>query len=108
MTYVNVLNSTSAYPQAAPGGVGAPTVIPGARNGTETVSFYGRTNPFEGPLENFFFTGDLAFQWNDSVDLDAWAGRVQAGYTFADAPWTPVLTYSYQTFSGDDPNTTGL
>jgi hypothetical protein len=62
----------------------------------------------KGPLENFFFTADLAFQWNDSVDLDAWAGRVQAGYTFADAPWTPVLTYSYQTFSGDDPNTTGL
>jgi hypothetical protein len=108
LTYVNVLNSTSAYPQAAPGGVGAPTVIPGAREGTETISLYGRTSPFEGTLENFFFAGDLAIQWNDAVDLNAWAGRAQVGYSFASAPWTPVLTYSYQTFSGDDPATAGL
>jgi hypothetical protein len=108
LTYVNVLNSTSAYPQAAPGGMGAPTIIPGAREGTETVSLYSRTSPFDGPLENFFFTADLAYQWNDSVDLTAWAGRAQVGYTFASAPWAPVLTYSYQTFSGDDPATPEL
>lgn len=108
LTYVSVLNSTSAYTQAAPGGLAPPTVIPGARDGTETISIYGRTTPFDGALENVFFTTDLAYQWNDRVDLEAWAGRVQAGYTFAEAPWTPVLTYSYQTFSGDDPNTPEL
>ena len=31
-----------------------------------------------------------------------------AGYTFAHLPWTPKLTFGYQTFSGDDPNTTTL
>lgn len=31
-----------------------------------------------------------------------------AGYTFAQMPWTPNLTIGYQTFSGDDPNTTTL
>jgi hypothetical protein len=108
VTYVNVLNSTSAYPQAAPGGIGAPTVLPGAREGTQNVSLYARTNPFDGILEDFFFTADLAYQWNDRVDLTAWAGRAQIGYAFADAPWAPVLSYSYQTFSGDDPATPGL
>lgn len=105
MTYVNVLESAAPYPQATTSG---PIILDGAREGTETISLYGRTNPFAGALENFFFTGDLAYQWNDRIDLEAWAGRVQVGYTFADAPWSPVLTYSYQTFSGDDPNTPTL
>jgi hypothetical protein len=107
-TYVNVLNSTSAYPQADRSATPPVTVIPGAREGTETVNLYARTNPFAGALENFFFTGDLAYQWNERIDLEAWAGRVQAGYTFADTPWAPILTYSYQTFSGDDPDTSTL
>ncbi|TCP39081.1 alginate export family protein [Rhodovulum marinum] len=107
-TFVNVLESDSPYPQAAPGGVGAPTVTPGARDGTNTVSVYAKTNPFAGALENWVFTADFARQWNDRIDLDAWAGRVTAGYTFANVPWSPNLTLGYQTFSGDDPNTTAL
>lgn len=107
-TYVNVLNSNSPYPQAAPGGVGAPSVTPGAREGTNTISLYGKTNPFEGNLRNWVFTGDLAYQWNDDIDLSAWAGRVTAAYTFTQAKWTPTLTLGYQSFSGDDPGTTGL
>lgn len=31
-----------------------------------------------------------------------------AGYTFANLPWSPNLTLGYQSFSGDDPNTTKL
>lgn len=107
-TFVNVLNSTSPYPQAAPGGVGAPNVIPGAREGTNAISLYARTNPFEGALENWVFTGDFAYETNDRIDLEAWAGRVTASYSFAGLPWSPTLTYGYQTFSGDDPNTTKL
>ncbi|MBS0124493.1 alginate export family protein [Aestuariicoccus sp. KMU-90] len=104
-TFVNVLNSDSPYPQAAPGGVGAPTVTPGAREGTRTLGLYAKTNPFEGALANWTFTGDFAYQWNDRIDLEAWAGRVTAGYTFANVPWSPNVTLGYQTFSGDDPNT---
>ena len=107
-TYVDVINSDSPYPQSAPGGVGAPTVTPGAREGTRTLGLYGRTNPFEGALENWSFTGEAAYQRNDRIDLDAWAGRVTAGYTFADLPWSPGLTLGYQTFSGDDPDTAQL
>jgi hypothetical protein len=33
---------------------------------------------------------------------------VTVGYTFAQTQWSPNLTLGYQTFSGDDPNTTKL
>ncbi|PWJ20759.1 alginate export family protein [Jannaschia seohaensis] len=107
-TYVDVLNSESSYPQAAPGGLGAPTVTPGAREGTRTLGLYGKTNPFEGALANWSFTGEVALQRNDRIDLEAWGGRVTAGYTFADLPWSPNVTLGYQTFSGDDPDTATL
>lgn len=107
-TYVKVLNSNSPYPQAAPSGVGPPSVRSGARDGTNTLNLYAKTNPFTGAFENWELTSDVAYQWNDKIDLEAWAGRVTAGYTFASLPWSPSLTYSYQTFSGDDPNTSQL
>jgi hypothetical protein len=99
-TFVSVLNSNSPYPQ-----IGLPPV-PGAREGTDTLNIYAKTNPFAGALENWTFTGDVAFQRNDDINLEAWAGRVTAGYTFADVAWSPSLTVGYQTFSGDDPDTT--
>ena len=40
--------------------------------------------------------------------MEAWAGRITAGYDFAQLPWSPNLTLGYQSFSGDDPNTTKL
>lgn len=107
-SFVHVLNSGSPYPKAAPGGVGPPTVIPGARQGTSTLNIYAKTRPFTTTLENWTFTSDVAYQWNDKIDLRAWAGRVTASYAFANAPWSPTLTYAYQTFSGDDPNTSKL
>ncbi|OWY14228.1 hypothetical protein B6V73_16675 [Thioclava sp. JM3] len=108
LTYVNVLNSDSAYIEAAPGGLGAPEILPGARDGTNAFNLYARTNPFSGAFENWVASADFAYEWNDRIDLAAWAGRVQLGYTFADLPWSPTLTYSYQSFSGDDPNTARL
>lgn len=98
-TYVDVLKSSSPYPR-----IGGPP-LPGAREGTCTLNLYAKTNPFEGALENWSFTGDVAFQRNDRINLESWAGRVTAGYTFASLRWSPVLTLGYQTFSGDDPNT---
>ncbi|WP_394688718.1 alginate export family protein [Hoeflea sp.] len=106
-TFIDVLNSQSPYPKAGAGG-GAPSVISGAREGTKTINIYGKTNPLAGALENWTFTGDYAYQWNDRIDLQSWAGRVTMGYTFADLPWSPGLTLGYQTFSGDDPATATL
>ena len=49
------------------------------------------------------FTLDAAVQRNEDIDLEAWAGRVTAEYTFSEMPWSPSVTVGYQTFSGDDP-----
>lgn len=106
-TLLRVLNSESAYVQAAPNGVGAPTVLPGARDGTVALSLYVKSNPLPG-LPNWTFLADFAREWNRRINLKAWAGRAQAEYAFAGLPWSPTFTYTYQTFSGDDPNTAQL
>ncbi|MEM9406133.1 MAG: alginate export family protein [Acidobacteriota bacterium] len=108
LTYVHVLESEAPYPQAAPGGVGPPTVTTGAREDLNAANLYAGARPFEGALSGLFLRSDLAYQWNDRIDLEAWGGRVQAGVEFSSARWAPTLTYSYQAFSGDDPDTTRL
>jgi hypothetical protein len=105
-TYVTVLESGSPYVQAR--ARLPPIILEGARDGTETVNLYARTTPFAGALENWAFTLDYARQWNDRIDLESWAGRVQAIYSMPDLAWSPTVTYSFQTFSGDDPDTATL
>jgi hypothetical protein len=107
LTMLGVRNSSSPYVQAAANGVGAPIIMPGARQGTRALSFYSKTNPLPR-APNWTFTADFAYEWNDRIDLKAWAGRVQASYVFSGQPWVPSLSYSYQTFSGDNPSTAKL
>lgn len=102
-TFVSVLNSETPYPRA-----GNPPILSEARDGTNTLGLYAKTNPLGANLENWSFTGEIAYQWNDYINLESWAGRVQAAYAFVNASWSPTLTLGYQTFSGDDPNTTNL
>ncbi|MEL6383110.1 MAG: alginate export family protein [Cyanobacteria bacterium J06626_18] len=106
LTYVNVLDSQAPYPQSSVGS--PPEIIPGAREGLNATNFYARVTPFQGDLEPLFLTFDAAYEWNNRINLEAWGGRAQVGYTFENAPWSPTLTYSYQTFSGDDPSTSRL
>ena len=106
VTAGKVIESEAPYPKAPLGGVGFPSIIPGARDGLEFVNLYGRA-PLAG-LPNAFMAADLAFERNDRIDLRAWAGRAQVGYTFAEHRWQPTLSVGYQTFSGDDPNTDRL
>lgn len=108
MTFGHVLQSDSPYPQAAPGGIGVPTLVANGRDGLNFVNVYGRAMPFGDSFENLFVAGDFAYQWNDRIDMRAWGGRVQVGYTFAEYSWAPTIAYSYQTFSGDDPSTSRL
>jgi len=91
LTAGKVIASGSPYPKAPPGGVGVPSIIPGARDGLEFINLYGRA-PLAG-LPNAFMAADLAFERNDRLNMRAWAGRAQVGY---------------QTFSGDDPDTDRL
>jgi hypothetical protein len=108
LTIGHVVESNSPYPQAAAGGLGAPVILQGGRDGLSFVNLYGRATPFDGALSGFFVGGDFAYQWNPAVDLQAWGGRVQIGYVFEEFSWAPTIAYSYQTFSGDDPGTLRL
>ena len=107
-TYINVLRSESPYIRAAPGGVGEPTIIPDGRDQTNVVNLYFRGSHDAGPLRNWFITGDVAYQWNNRINMSAWAARGQIGYKFADTPWTPTLIYTAKYFSGDNPDTPKL
>jgi len=104
-TIGHVPESTTPYPRPAPGGVGAPEIIPDGRSGLSFINLYGKGNPFDLENENFFLSGDIAYEWNPRIDMSAWGGRAQIGYTFAEMPWTPSLSYTYQSFSGDNPLT---
>lgn len=107
-TYGHVLESNSPYPQAAPNGIGVPDIIPNARKGLNFVNAYVVSKPFHDHFENVFAGGELAYEWNDRIDLSAWAGRVYAGYNFSSLAWSPSFALAYQSFSGDDPSTSKL
>ena len=107
VTVGTVLASNAPYPKAASGGIGMPSILPGARNGLNFVNVYARGTPLanSGALGDFFLAGDFAYEWNRDIDMRAWAGRLQLGYMFSQANWSPTIIYSYQSFSGDDPAT---
>ncbi|WP_330999412.1 alginate export family protein [Sphingomonas sp. IC-56] len=107
-TYINVLRSHSPYARAAAGGLGPPTIIPDGRDKTNVVNLYFRASASEGPLRNLFATGDLAYEWNNPVDLSAWGARAQIGYLISETGWRPSLTSTFKIFSGDDPTTARL
>lgn len=106
-TFGHVLASDAPYPTAPPPG-GLPGLLPGGRDGLNFVNLYARGNPFGDRLGGFFIGGDFAYEWNERIDMTAWAGRAQIGYTFEETSWTPTISYTYQTFSGDDPSTAAL
>ena len=107
-TFAQILTSTFPYPQAGANGILPPTVVPNARKGLRVINLYARTPRLPGALAGAFATADFAYQWNERIDMRAWAARVQIGYTFLSHPWRPMLMYAYQTFSGDNPATKRL
>lgn len=107
LAFGKVLTSLAPYPQAAPGGVGPPAILPDARKDLAFLNAYGRWNPLAS-LPGLFVAGDFAYQWSDRVAMRAWAGRAEIGHAFTTLPFAPTLSYAWQTFSGDDPNTRRL
>lgn len=108
ITYGHVLKSNSPYPKAAPDGIGAPSIIPDGREGLNFIDVYAIGKPFPDQIENLIAGGEFAYEWNDRINLSAWAARVYVGYNFTDMPWSPEFAVAYQTFSGDNPNTSRL
>jgi hypothetical protein len=107
LAYGHVPRSEAPSIQAAPGGAGVPTLIFNGRDGLSFVQAWFKVSPIKS-LPTFYVSGDYARQRNGRIDLKAWAGRIEVGNTFIKAPWMPTVSYSYTTFSGDDPDTPEL
>jgi len=56
------------------------------------------------PLTALTLSGEYVHQTSDEIKADGW--YAQAAYEAKDLPWSPVFSYRYATFDGDDPNTT--
>lgn len=56
-------------------------------------------------VNGVWLEGEFAHQTHPDYAMSAWAGYALAGYRFANAPWTPSISYRYALFSGDDPLT---
>jgi len=56
------------------------------------------------PLAGLTLSGEYVHQTSDEIRADGW--YAQAAYEAKDLPWSPVFSYRYATFDGDDPNTT--
>ena len=55
------------------------------------------------PLTALTLSGEYVHQTSDDIRADGW--YAQAAYEAKDLPWSPVFSYRYATFDGDDPNT---
>ncbi|MBT8765074.1 alginate export family protein [Metapseudomonas boanensis] len=65
------------------------------RAGLKTYSLRGQGN---AGVENLFLSGEYAWQdKKQSGNEDAW--YLEAGWTFADTPWNPSVSYRYSRFS---------
>lgn len=88
LTYIQVLDTDQdldfLYPQ---------------RNGMKTASLRFQGN---AGMPNLFVSGEYAWQDQDQGNENAW--YAEAGWTFADAPWSPSIHYRFSRFSdGYDP-----
>ena len=99
-----VLESEALWVQAPPGGAGVPEFIADGRNGLQFLTAWGSWSVDE----RLSFAADVALQSNDAQDMTASAARVQVSYAFPQSRFQPRIGYSYQTFSGDDPDTAEL
>lgn len=76
------------------------------RDGQETFSIRYQGN---AGVENLFLSSEFVMQeqGDNSADADAW--YVEAGWTFADVAWSPMLSYRYSSFDDNfDPLFFGL
>lgn len=99
VAYMNVFESIYPY-------VKAPVqLIPGGREGLNTIHSYVRWNPLPQTLSGFYVAGDYAHQWNDQIAMSSNAFSGEIGNQFQEVSMTPKLVYAFRSFQGDDPTT---
>lgn len=95
-SFIQVLESDYSYfAQTAPNPASASL----GRDGLQI--FDGRLR-WKQPDGSFFANAEFAVQRNDNFDMYATALAGEVGYQFQHVPWTPLISYRYAQFSGDD------
>ena len=64
--------------------------------------FSGRVN-WTTPVKGLGISGEYVHETSDQIEADGWYGQVR--YETQDIPWSPVFSYRYAHFDGDDPST---
>ena len=99
--FVGVPRSEQIYPRADRPG----EFYINGRDGLRTVHLYGYITPLPARLPTLSARVEMVQQRNPDIDLSAGALYAEGIYTLVRAPWTPTLSYTFASFSGDDPNT---
>ena len=81
LTYLDVLDTDEAFDFVG-------------RKGIKTYSLRGQGN---AGVDNLFLAGEYAQQDRNGDDENAW--YLEAGWTFAELPWSPTVNYRYSRFS---------
>lgn len=101
VSFIGVPRSEQIYPRADQPG----DFYFGGRDGLRSLHVYGYLTPLPTRLPTLTARVEAVQQRNPSIDLEADAFYAEGAYTFARAPWTPSLSYTFAHFSGDDPET---
>lgn len=97
-TYLTVPESNANY-------FGPTGAVAGGREGLEVYDLRFTYQPNPAGASGPFFGGEVARQSNRNFDMDARAGYAEVGYNFAEARWSPSISYRLAYFAGDDPAT---
>jgi hypothetical protein len=96
-TYLRVLDSEAGYFALSP--------PPGVTLGREGLEVFDLRAQWASADSAVFAKAEAALQTNTRFDMRATGIAAEAGYTFADTPWRPEVSYRFARFSGDDPAT---
>ncbi|KPF46976.1 hypothetical protein IP76_03040 [Rhizobium sp. AAP43] len=98
-SFIKVLESDYSYFALTP-----PDPV-SATLGRDGLQVYDARLNWKQPDGQFFADAEFAVQRNDNFDMYATAIAGEVGYQFQEIPWTPLISYRYAQFSGDDPAT---
>lgn len=76
-----------------------------SRKGLEVYDARLRWQPNPAGAAGPFLAAEGAYQRNGNFDMAAYGYYGEAGWAFANLPWSPTISYRYARFSGDDPDT---
>lgn len=96
LSYITVPQSERVYVR--------PNGEPFTREGLQVINPRVRLSPLLG-VSGLWAEGEYAYEFGTTASVSAHGGYVWLGYTAADVPWRPSVSYRFAGFSGDDPAT---